>query len=190
MLGNVHAAHDLEARDDGALQFGGDRKHAAQKTVDTHTHDHFAVLWLQVDITRALGKRAFNEAVDKADRRRLDELLLRDKAGVVYQEKCAIAINFFLKIVNNLQYFSPFRTYFTIHISFFLKFIVHFLPSADGSPVFLRKRFALSALFSIISGKPKKTHRFRRLFRKKTGILWVTRHTAAHAIFVERIDPI
>jgi len=44
--------------------------------------------------------------------------------------------------------------------------------------------------FSIISGKPKKTHRFRRLFRKKTGILWVTRHTAAHAIFVERIDPI
>jgi hypothetical protein len=84
---------------------------------------------------------------------RLDELLLRDKAGVVYQEKCAIAINFFLKIVNNLQYFSPFRTYFTIHISFFLKFIVHFLPSADGSPVFLRKRFALSALFSIISGK-------------------------------------
>ena len=62
-------------------------------------------------------------------------------------------INFFLKIDNNLQYFSPFRTYFTIHISFFLKFIVHFLPSADGSPVFLRKRFALSALFSIISGK-------------------------------------
>ena len=34
-----------------------------------------------------------------------------DKAGVVYQEKCAIAINFFLKIVNNVQYFSPFRTY-------------------------------------------------------------------------------
>lgn len=153
MLGNVHAAHDLEARDDSALQFGGDRKHAAQKTVDTHTHDHFAVLRLQVDIARALGKRAFNEAVDKADRRRLDELLLRDKAGVVYQEKCAIAINFFLKIVNNVQYFSPFRTYFTIHISFFLKFIVHFLPSADGSPVFLRKHFALSALFSIISGK-------------------------------------
>ena len=30
---------------------------------------------------------------------------------------------------------------------------MHFLPSADGSPVFLRKRFALSALFSIISGK-------------------------------------
>lgn len=55
MLGNVHAAHDLEARDDGALQFGGDRKHAAQKTVDTHTHDHFAVLRLQVDIARALG---------------------------------------------------------------------------------------------------------------------------------------
>ena len=136
MLGNVHAAHDLEARDDGALQFGGDRKHAAQKTVDTHTHDHFAVLRLQVDIARALGKRAFNEAVDKADRRRLDELLLRDKAGVVYQEKCAIAINFFLKIVNNLQYFSLFCTYFTIHISFFLKFIVHFLPSADGSPFF------------------------------------------------------
>ena len=70
MLGNVHAAHDLEARDDGALQFGGGRKHAAQKTVDTHTHDHFAVLRLQVDIARALGKRAFNEAVDKADRRR------------------------------------------------------------------------------------------------------------------------
>ena len=111
MLGNVHTAHDLEARDDGALQFGGDRKHAAQKTVDTHTHDHFAVLRLQVDIARALGKRAFNKAVDKADRRRLDELLLRDKAGVVYQEKCAIAINFFLKIVNNVQYFSPFRTY-------------------------------------------------------------------------------
>ena len=65
MLGNVYAAHDLEARDDGALQFGGDRKHAAQKTVDTHTHDHFAVLRLQVDIARALGKRAFNEAVER-----------------------------------------------------------------------------------------------------------------------------
>lgn len=65
MLGNVHAAHDLEARDDGALQFGWDRKHAAQKTVDTHTHNHFAVLRLQVDIARALGKRAFNEAVER-----------------------------------------------------------------------------------------------------------------------------
>ena len=44
--------------------------------------------------------------------------------------------------------------------------------------------------FNSYSGKSKKTHRFRRLFRKKTGILWVTRHTVAHAIFVERIDPI
>lgn len=33
-----------------------------KKTVDTHTHNHFAVLRLQVDIARALGKRAFNEA--------------------------------------------------------------------------------------------------------------------------------
>lgn len=98
-------------------------------------------------------RRQVDELDAELHLQRLDELLLCDKAGVVYQEKCAIAINFFLKIVNNLQYFSPFRTYFTIHISFFLKFIVHFLPSADGSPVFLRKRFALSALFSIISGK-------------------------------------
>ena len=50
--------------------------------------------------------------------------------------KICYCYKLFLKIVNNVQYFSPFRTYFTIHISFFLKFIVHFLPSADGSPVF------------------------------------------------------
>lgn len=68
MLGNVHAAHDLEARDDGALQFGWDRKHAAQKTVDTHTHNHFAVLRLQVDIARALGNARSMR-------------LLRDKVG-------------------------------------------------------------------------------------------------------------
>lgn len=58
MLGNVHAAHDLEARDDGALQFGGDRKHAAQKTVDTHTHNHFAVLRLQEWISLARSENA------------------------------------------------------------------------------------------------------------------------------------
>lgn len=81
-------------------------------------------------------RRQVDELDAELHLQRLDELLLCDKAGVVYQEKCAIAINFFLKIANNLQYFSPFRTYFTIHISFFLKFIVHFLPSADGSPVF------------------------------------------------------
>ena len=81
-------------------------------------------------------RRQVDELDAELHLQRLDELLLRDKAGVVYQEKRAIAINFFLKIVNNVQYFSPFRTYFTIHISFFLKFIVHFLPSADSSPVF------------------------------------------------------
>lgn|GEM_PF-6044555 len=81
-------------------------------------------------------RRQVDEPDAELHLQRLDELLLRDKAGVVYQEKRAIAINFFLKIVNNVQYFSPFRTYFTIHISFFLKFIVHFLPSADSSPVF------------------------------------------------------
>ena len=50
--------------------------------------------------------------------------------------QCAIAINFFLKIVNNVQYFSPFRTYFTIHISFFLKFIVHFYRPLTALPFF------------------------------------------------------
>ena len=44
-------------------------------------------------------------------------------------------------------------------------------------------------MLKYISRNPKDLA-IRRLFRKKTGILWVTRHTAAHAIFVERIDPI
>jgi hypothetical protein len=56
-------------------------------------------------------RRQVDELDAELHLQRLDELLLCDKAGVVYQEKCAIAINFFLKIVNNVQYFSPFRTY-------------------------------------------------------------------------------
>lgn len=81
-------------------------------------------------------RRQVDELDAELHLQRLDELLLRDKAGVVYQEKCAIAINFFLKIVNNVQYFSPFRTYFTIHISFFLKFIVHFYRPLTALPFF------------------------------------------------------
>ena len=106
-------------------------------------------------------RRQVDELDAELHLQRLDELLLRDKAGVVYQEKCAIAINFFLKIVNNLQYFSPFRTYFTIHISFFLKFIVHFLPSADGSPVFLRKRLPFPLFFqSFLAKQQEKPGKF------------------------------
>ena len=70
MLGDVHAAHDLQAGDDGVLQLCGHGEHAAQQAVDTHTHDHLAVLRLQMDIARALGKGALDEAVDKADGRR------------------------------------------------------------------------------------------------------------------------
>ena len=70
----------------------------------------------------------------------------------LYIRKMRYCYKLFSKIVNNPQHFSPFCTYFTIHISFFLKFIVHFYRPLTALP-FLQKRFALSALFSIISGK-------------------------------------
>ena len=69
-LGNVHAAHDLQAGNDGALQLGRHGQNAAEQAVDTHTHHHLALLRLEMDIARALGKGALDEGVDKADGRR------------------------------------------------------------------------------------------------------------------------
>ena len=69
-LGNVHAAHDLQAGNDGALQLGWHGQNAAEQAVDAHAHHHLALLRLEVDIARALGKGALDEGVDKADGRR------------------------------------------------------------------------------------------------------------------------
>ena len=69
VLGDVHAAHDLQAGDHGALQLRGDGEQALQQTVDPHPHHHFALLRLQMDIAGPLVERPLDEAVDKADGR-------------------------------------------------------------------------------------------------------------------------
>ena len=67
VLGNIHAAHDLQAGDDGVLQVGGHSEHTLQQTVNTHTHQHFTLLGLQMDVAGALGEGALDQGVDKAD---------------------------------------------------------------------------------------------------------------------------
>ena len=67
MLGDIHAAHDLQAGDDGALQVSGDGEHLVEQTVDTHTNHHFALLGLEVDVAGALAEGTLDEGVDEAD---------------------------------------------------------------------------------------------------------------------------
>ena len=67
VLGNVHAAHDLQAGNNGILQVGRHRQDFSQQPVDAHAHHHLAFLRLQMDVAGPLGKSPLNEGVDKPD---------------------------------------------------------------------------------------------------------------------------
>ena len=70
VLGNIHAAHDLQAGDDGVLQVGGHSEHTLQQTVNTHTHSGFFFKRFDVNITCPCFDRTLDQAVQKADDRR------------------------------------------------------------------------------------------------------------------------
>ncbi len=90
-LGDVHAAHDLQAGEDGGLQIGGHGQHPAQKPVHAHTHHELALLRLQMNVARALVHGALDEGGYKADGGRgvragvgaLHQLRGDDVAGVI-----------------------------------------------------------------------------------------------------------
>ena len=80
-LGNVHAAHDLQAGNHHVLQIGGNGEHLVQQTVHAHPHHHFLCLRLQMDVAGPLVKGPLDEGVDKLDGGGGVALLLLPRGG-------------------------------------------------------------------------------------------------------------
>ena len=65
-LRDVHAAHDLEARDDAGLEVARHSEHVAHEAVDAHAHLEVALARLEVEVGRALDGGALDDGVDQA----------------------------------------------------------------------------------------------------------------------------
>ena len=62
-LGDIHLAHDLEARNDRGLNLFGRRSHFLEHAVDTEPHADMILVWLNVNVGGLVGDRLTEQQV-------------------------------------------------------------------------------------------------------------------------------
>jgi hypothetical protein len=70
LLGDVHAGHDLQARDQSLVHPFGQVHHFLQQPVETMAHEHALFERLDVDIARVAADGAADNEIDEVDDRR------------------------------------------------------------------------------------------------------------------------